>query len=54
MRVSDYPTIIIWAMALFSRSIRADAWNSGQWIAGWFQAVCFYIPFFGGMFGGIA
>ncbi len=54
MRVSKYPTIIVWTLALFSSSIRSDASMSGQWIAGWFQAAIFYLPFVAGIIGNIA
>lgn len=43
------PTIIVWFMSLFSYDIRNEASMNGQWIAGWFQAVLFYLPVIGNL-----
>ena len=43
-RLLSLPTIVVWCMAIFSSDVRAQASYNGQWIAGWFQAVLFYIP----------
>ena len=43
-RLLSLPTIVVWCMAIFSSDVRAQASFNGQWIAGWFQAVLFYIP----------